>query len=234
MRPSRPVCAGEVDTLGCGARCLGLGEPVGTRAGGRSGRHRHSAWSSPDRRGRVISSDGEAHARAEHLRGVGMPKLVRDDTWKAEGVAALMQVIAELNKDRNFASGSCQEPSIGGQRIEGAEEAQAVNEIADEGIDGDHAFGLKLAEGDMNGPLTGPRGAQTVIGEVGAFADAHAGVAEQQEDVSAQIVAAQELLFEELILLGGERSRQGVGRARDIFALQQVSQFRRWSSGPAR
>ena len=119
-----------------------------------------------------------------------------------------MQVIAELNQDRNFASGSCQESSIGRQRIEGAEEAQAVNEITAEGIDGDHAFGLEFAEGDMNCPLARPCRAQTVIGEIGAFADAHAGRAEQEEDISAQIVSAHELLLQELILFGGERPWQ--------------------------
>ena len=77
----------------------------------------------------------------------------------------------------------------------------------------------------MNGPLVWPGGAQTVIGEIDAFADAHAGVAEQQEDISAEIVAAHELLLQELILFRGERSWQSVGRARNILAPQQVGQF---------
>jgi hypothetical protein len=88
-----------------------------------------------------------------------------------------MQVIAELNQDCNFASGSCQEPPIGRQRVEGAEEAQAVNEVTGEGIDGDHALGFELAQGDMNRPLFRPRAAQAVIRQVRAFADTHAGVA---------------------------------------------------------
>ena len=65
-----------------------------------------------------------------------------------------------------------------------------MDEITDEGIDGDHAFGFELAEGNMDSPLIRTGGAQAVIGQVDAFADAHAGVAEQQEDISAQIVAA--------------------------------------------
>jgi hypothetical protein len=136
-----------------------------------------------------------------------------------------MQVIAELNQDCNFASGSRQEPPIGRQRVERAEEAQAVNEVTAEDIDGNHALGLEFAEGDMDGPLVRPRRAQTVIGEVDAFADTHAGRAEQQEDISAEIVAAHELLLEELILLGGEGSWQRVRRAWDILAQQQVGQF---------
>ena len=78
----------------------------------------------------------------------------------------------------------------------------------------------------MNRPLVWPRGAQAVIGEIDAFADAHAGRAEHQEDISAKIVAADELLLKELILLGGKRSWQSVRRARNILAQQQVSQFR--------
>ena len=102
-----------------------------------------------------------------------------DDTRReSEGVADLMQVIAELNQDGYFASGSCQEPSIGRQRVERAEEAQAVYKITAEGIDGDHALGFQFAEGNMDRPLVRPRGAQTVIGQIDAFADAHAGLAE--------------------------------------------------------
>ena len=151
---------------------------------------------------------------------------MRDDArGESERVADLMQVIAELNNDGHFTSGSCQEPSIGQQRVEGAEEAQTLDEIAAEGIDGDHAFGLEFAEGNMDGPLVRPRGAQTVIRQVDALADAHARRAEQEEDISAEIVATHELLLEELILFGGERSWQSVGRAWDILAQQQVGQF---------
>ncbi len=126
-----------------------------------------------------LHQDGEADAGAKHLCGVGMPELMRDDICgESERVTDLMQVIAELNQDSYFASGTRQKPSIGRQRIQRAEEAQAMYKITDEGIDGDHAFGLEFAEGDMNRPLVWPRGVQTVIGEIAAFADTHAGVAE--------------------------------------------------------
>ncbi len=94
-----------------------------------------------------------------------MPELVRDDaSGESEGVADLMQVIAKLNHERYLASWARQEPPIGKQRIEEAEEAQAVNEIADEGVDGDHAFGFEFAERDMNGPPIGAGGTQAVRG----------------------------------------------------------------------
>jgi len=83
----------------------------------------------------------------------------------------------------------------GGQRVQRAEEAQALDEITDEGIDRDHAFGFEFAEGYMNSPLAWTYGAQAVIGQVDAFADTHAGVAEQQEDICLEVVAAEELLL---------------------------------------
>jgi hypothetical protein len=82
-----------------------------------------------------------------------------DACGEAERVAELVQVITELNQDSYFASRACQKQSIDRQRVEGAEEAQAVHEITDEGIDGDHALGFQFAEGNMDGPLVGACGA---------------------------------------------------------------------------
>ena len=157
-----------------------------------------------------------------------MPHLVRDDLGgKGDGVADHVQVLAQPGEQRWSRARPCQQPSIGRQRIERAEEAQPVNEIADEGIDGNHAFGLELAEGNMDRPLVRPCGSQAVIRQIDAFADTHAGVAEEQEDISAEIVAAEQLLLQELILLRGERPGQTLRCARDIFAAQQMSKFRK-------
>ena len=95
-----------------------------------------------------------------------------------------------------------------------------------EGIDGDHAFCFELAERDMNGPLIWCGGAQAIEGEIGALADAHASVANQQKGISAEIVAAQELLLQELILLCGERPWQSLRGAWDVFAPDQMGEFR--------
>ena len=81
----------------------------------------------------------------------------------------------------------------------------------------------------MNGPLIRPRGAQTVIRQVGTFADAHAGVAEQREDVSVQVVATKALLLQELILLCGKRPWQTPRRARDTFAPQEARELRKFA-----
>ena len=115
--------------------------------------------------------------------------------WKAERVADLCRYSRSRARRDTFVPGQARSRPSGRQRIQRAEEAQAVDEITDEGIDGDHAFGFEFAEGYMNGPLVWTYGAQAVIGQVDAFADTHAGVAEQQEDISAQIVAAEELLL---------------------------------------
>jgi isopentenyl diphosphate isomerase/L-lactate dehydrogenase-like FMN-dependent dehydrogenase len=100
-----------------------------------------------------------------------------------------------------------------------------VYKITDEGIHGDHALGFQFAEGNMDGPLVGACGAQTVVGQVDAFADTHAGGAEQEEDISAKIVATHQLLLQEMILLGGERTGQTLWRTRNILTPNQVSEF---------
>ena len=53
----------------------------------------------------------KADTGSKHLRGIAMPKLVRDDAGgKAQRVADLMQVIAELTNECLFGARTCQEP----------------------------------------------------------------------------------------------------------------------------
>jgi hypothetical protein len=87
-------------------------------------------------------------------------------------------------------SGPRQQTAIGGRRIQRAEKAQTLDQIASEGIDRDHTFGFQLAEGYVKPPPIGAGGVEAIEGEIDGFADAHAGVAEQQEEVGAEIVAA--------------------------------------------
>ena len=47
----------------------------------------------------------------------------------------------------------------------------------------------------MNRPLAWAGGAKAIEGQIGALTDAHAGVANQQKGVAAQIIAAEELLL---------------------------------------
>jgi hypothetical protein len=59
----------------------------------------------------------------------------------------------------------------------------------------------------VNRPVIGADIAKAVIGEIDTFTNAHAGMAQQQEDVGRQIVAAEQLLLDELILLCRQGAR---------------------------
>ena len=136
-----------------------------------------------------------------------------------------MQVVAEAREKRDSRSMPCQEPSVVRHRFQRAEEAQSMNEIADEGINRNHAFRFELAQRYVDRPLVRAYGVQAVIGEVNTLADAHAGVAKQQEDICGKIVAPHQLLLQEMILLCGERTGQALWRTRNILAPYQVSKF---------
>ena len=149
-----------------------------------------------------LHEGGKIYAGAKHLAGIGVTQLMRND---AAGMPAAAQTscryAAELANEGLPGCGTGQQTAIGGQRIERAEEAKTLDQFTDEGIDRDHAFGFQLAERHVNRPLIRAGGVETIEGEIDGFADAHAGVAEQQEDVGAEIVAAQQFLLEQLILL---------------------------------
>ena len=102
-----------------------------------------------------------------------------------------------------------------------------MNEVTDKMIDRDHTFCLQFAERDMNGPLIRAGGAEAIVGQIGALADAHAGVTDQQKCVTAEIIPAEELLVEELILLSGEGARQSFWEPRNVLAANQMGEFRK-------
>jgi hypothetical protein len=53
----------------------------------------------------------------------------------------------------------------------------------------------------MDGPLAGSERAQTIEGEIDAFSDAHAGVAEKEEGITGQVIAPPQFLLDQLVLL---------------------------------
>ena len=67
--------------------------------------------------------------------------------------------------------------------------------------------------------------AKAIIGKVDTFTDAHTGMAQQQEDIGRQIVAAEQLLLDELILLRRQGAGQALRRARKILATDQMGQI---------
>ena len=79
----------------------------------------------------------------------------------------------------------------------------------------------------MNRPLILTAGVEAIEGQIGAFADTHAGVANQQKRVTTQIVAAKEVLLQELILLGGEGTGKSLRQTRNVRATDQMSEIRK-------
>ena len=124
-----------------------------------------------------------------------------------------------------FAARPSQQPAVSGQRIEGAEEAEPLDELAHERVHRDHTFGLQLAERHVNGPFLRTGGMEAIERKVGSFADAHAGVTKQQEDITAQIIAEQQLLLKQLVLLRGQGAGQSLRGAGNVLATEQMGQF---------
>jgi hypothetical protein len=103
----------------------------------------------------------------------------------------LVQVVAQLAHQRFLGAWTSQQQTIRGQRIKRAEEAKALDELTNERVHRDHSFSLQLAERHMNRPMIRAGGVETIAGKIDGFADAHAGVAKQQEHIAGEIVATQ-------------------------------------------
>ena len=119
---------------------------------------------------------------------------MRDDAdRKTEFMTDLMEIIAELTDERLFTARSGQEELVLGERFQRAKEAQPLDESADPRIHRDQPFGFQLSQWHVYGPLIRASGTEAVRRKIGAFTDAHASVANQQEDMGAQVVAAEKL-----------------------------------------
>jgi hypothetical protein len=80
-------------------------------------------------------------------------------------------------------------------RGQSAQRLDAGHDAPHLGIGGDEAFVVQFAEGDVEGPLIGGELAETIQGQMDAFADADAGGAGQQEGIGGQVVGAAEFLL---------------------------------------
>src|SRR5207249_11255748 len=109
----------------------------------------------------------------------------------------------------------------------GAKQSDAWAQFTHKGIHGDHTLCFEFVESHMNRPLIRAGRAKALGGQLGTLTDAHAGMANQQKGIATQIVAAEELLLQELILLCCERTRKSVREARNILAADQMSEFRK-------
>ena len=155
-----------------------------------------------------------------------MTKLVRNDALSnARRGGNLVQVCTEVAQQGLLGTRAGQQSAIWGQRIERTEESETLDQFTHERVYWDHSFGLQLAEGHMNGPLVRACGVEAIEGKVGRFADAHAGVAQQQEYIGTEIIAVQQFLLKELILLHGEGAGQASRSAGNILATEQLGEL---------
>ena len=76
----------------------------------------------------------------------------------------------------------------------------------------------------MNGPPVRAGVMEAVIGKIGTFPNAHSGVAHQQQDIGGQIVAAEQFLLNQLVLLGRQGAWQPLRSTRDVLATDQMGQ----------
>jgi hypothetical protein len=97
-------------------------------------------------------------------------------------------------------------------------------EFTDERVHRDHSLGLQLAKRNVNRPAVRAEIVEAIIGKIGTFANAHSGVALQQEHIGGQIVAAEEFLLDQLILLGCQGAWQPLRSPWDVLATNQMGQ----------
>jgi hypothetical protein len=67
-------------------------------------------------------------------------------------------------------------------------------------------------------------GVETIESKIDSFADAHTGVAKQQEEIAAEVITAAQFLLERLIVLCREGARQAAGSAWNILTAEQLAQ----------
>ena len=68
-------------------------------------------------------------------------------------------------------------------------------EFTDEGVHRDHPLGLQLAKRNVNRPAVRADTVEAIIGKINRLPNAHSGVAQQQEDIGGQIIAAEQFLL---------------------------------------
>jgi hypothetical protein len=88
-----------------------------------------------------------------------------------------------------------------GWRGRGAQREDASYDPPNFGIDGNRAFGVQLAERDMDSPLVWSQLPQAVQRQAGAFADANTRSAHEQKGIGTQIIGPAQFLLQELVVL---------------------------------
>ena len=126
-----------------------------------------------------------------------MPELVRNDAGgDTDGSDNIGKVRTQLLDKGLLVAWAGQEPAVEREWVERTEEAQAMDEFTDKRVDRDHSLGLQLAERNVNRPSIRAGIVEAIIGKIDTFADAHSGVAQQQQDIGGQIIAAEQFLLD--------------------------------------
>jgi hypothetical protein len=125
-----------------------------------------------------------------------VPELVRNDAGgDADGSDNIGKVRTQLLDKSLLVAWTSQEPTVKREWVERTEEAQAMDDPTNKGVDRDHALGFQLPERNVNRPSIRAGIMQAVIGKISTFPDAHSGVAHQQQDIGGQIIAAEQFLL---------------------------------------
>ena len=153
---------------------------------------------------------GKADAGAKHLSGIGVSKLVRDDAGGdsdgSDGIVQWRGVCGSTSVGRG--GGPASKRPCRGSRA--SEEAKALDELTNKGVDGT-SVRFSACREEREWPTDPGPMVEAIEGQIDTFTDAHAGVAQQQENIAGQIIAAEQFLLDQLILFGvsGRGSRCG-------------------------
>src|ERR1700719_132390 len=181
--------------------------------------HRHLGIDVPEQ----LHERRQTYPCAYHLTGICVPELVGNDTGADTDCSDnIGKVRTELLDKRLLVSRASQEPAVKREWVERTEEAQTMNDLTNKRVDRDHALRLQLPERNVNGPPIRAGIMEAIIGEIGTFPDAHSGVAHQQQDIGRQVIAAEQFLLNQLILLGCQGARQPLRSAWNVFATDQM------------
>src|SRR5438874_2382723 len=112
-----------------------------------------------------------------------------------DGSDNIGKVRPELLDKRLLVSRACQESIVKREWVERTEEAQTMNDLTNKRVDRDHALRLQLPERNVNRPPIRPGTMEAIIGKINTLSDAHSGVADQQQDIGGQIIAAEQFLL---------------------------------------
>jgi hypothetical protein len=151
----------------------------------------------------------ETYSEAYHFGCIGMSELVASHAVRAfRSFGGTRQCDPEtaINAGAAVEAGQEKARKVGHPGVNRfcAQRQNPADHVSGIIIDGNQAFGVKLAEWNVQRPLVLPHRSQTVRSEVNTFSDPHSGGAGEEERMGEQIVTASEFLFQPLIIFRGE------------------------------